>query len=304
MPVASVIMPCYNHAKFVVESARAVLNQSFSDLELILVDDGSRDGSVELIQDLAREDSRVNAIIQERNFGASHSRNVGLKVARGDYVGFCDADDVWKRDKLKLQIELLTTNPRYDVTYCESEIIDERGQPTGIVFSDLFPQDLITPDTVFERLCQTNFINTQTVLLRRHCIEEDGYFDESIKWVEDWWLWIRLARKHRFLYDSRVLAQYRTHGESTRLTQKRSYRVNRWKVGKRNLRTHKDLRLPVQSMIWYNMAVDLFRLRKPRCARRFLVRALYLGLRGGSFIQSPARIAARLFREALVKVSP
>jgi glycosyltransferase involved in cell wall biosynthesis len=299
MPLASVIMPCYNHSRFVVESATAILTQTFHDLELIIVDDGSTDGSLEVVHELTRLDPRVHVISHGQNFGPSRSRNSGLRAARGDYLGFCDADDVWKPDKLALQIDLLTRNPGYDVTYCESEIINERGEPKGRLFSDLFPHGPIARESVFERLCQTNFINMQTVLLRRHCIQEGGYFDESLRTMEDWWQWIRLAQRYQFLYDSRVLAQYRTHPESTRRTQKRSYPINRWKVGKRNLRMHTDLPLRLQSTIWYNMGVDLFRLQKRRAGRRFLWQALCLGVRGGSSVRSIGRIVARLFREAL-----
>lgn len=294
MSLVSVIMPCYNHAQFVSESVRAVLKQDYHDLELIVVDDKSTDGSAEVVRKIAQGDGRVRLIIHERNHGVSRSRNDGLRASRGTHLGFCDADDIWKPDKLKVQMQALQDISEYDVTYCDSEIIDRTGRPMGKLFSDLFPPPMAPSGDLFEQLCQTNFINMQTVLLKRRCVEESGYFDEGIKWVEDWWQWIRLSRQYRFLYDPRALAQYRVHSNSTGLTQRRGYRVNRWKVGKRILRSYSDLPSRVQAAVVYNMGNDLCRIRKPRTGRRFLRQAVILALHAGGSLKATARMAARL----------
>jgi hypothetical protein len=106
MPRASVIMPCYNHGSFVAESAAAVLGQTFADLELIIVDDASKDHSMEILRKLAQRDARVKTIAHEQNRGPSGSRNDGLRAATGEFVAFCDADDLWKPEKLARQIRL------------------------------------------------------------------------------------------------------------------------------------------------------------------------------------------------------
>jgi glycosyltransferase involved in cell wall biosynthesis len=282
MPVASIIVPCYNAGKFVRHSVESILRQSFADFELIIVDDASKDNSVEVVRDLAAGDKRIRLIVHDKNLGVSRSRNDGLRAACGDYIAFCDADDVWKPEKLKFQIELLSHNPSYNLTYCDSQIIDENGVPTGQLFSDQFPPPQSHSGGLFEELTVTNFINTQTVVVRRCSLGDTLFFDESIRCGEDWWLWIRLSRSHQFLYERRALAEYRVHPQNTAFTQKRNFRIDRWKVCKRNLRAHADMPVRLQALLWYYMGMELSFLGRRNLARKFLWQALCLGLNGGS----------------------
>jgi glycosyltransferase involved in cell wall biosynthesis len=294
IPKVSVIMPCYNHAHFVGESVAAILGQTFKDLELIVVDDKSKDDSVALVQALATKDARLKLIVHEQNQGASRSRNDGLRAASGEFVAFCDADDLWKPDKLERQINLLTKHPDYDVTYCDSEIINETGRLTGELFSDQFPLPPTPSENLFEVLCTRNFINMTTVLLRRQSVGERLFFDNSVEWVEDWWQWIRLSRHHRFLYEPEALARYRVHPQSTGFTQKPGISRNRWKVGKRNLQTHADMPLRLQAVIWHQMGMELCSLGKRQHGCQFLQQALFCGWRGGLARTRLAKIGARL----------
>src|SRR5258705_11958970 len=105
MPLVSVIMPCFNPARYVEESIRSILNQTERDLELIVVDDGSTDGSQRAIELARISDARVNPIYFDRNRGASEARNSALKLASGKFIAFCDADDIWLPIKLATQLE-------------------------------------------------------------------------------------------------------------------------------------------------------------------------------------------------------
>jgi glycosyltransferase involved in cell wall biosynthesis len=250
MPAVSVVMPCYNAGKFVRQSVESILRQTLDDFELLVVDDASRDNSVEVLKDLADRDARIKLLAHGKNLGVSRSRNDGLREAQGDYIAFCDADDVWKPEKLKMQIGFLLNNPAYNIAYCDAQIIDETGTPTGRLFSDQYPPPKKPSGDLFEALCVKNFINMQTVCMRRMAAGQDLFFDEGIKWVEDWWYWIRLSRRHRFLYEGRALAEYRIHPQSTGLTQQRGIRINRWKVCKRNLRAHTDMPIRLQALLW------------------------------------------------------
>jgi glycosyltransferase involved in cell wall biosynthesis len=174
MPTASVIMPCFNHARFLIDSVSSILCQSHADLELIIVDDCSSDNSWELIRNLANSNERIIAIRHEQNKGASTSRNDALRLATGDFIGFCDADDVWEPEKLNTQVKLLQSNPQYDVTYCDTLIIDENGGSTGKRFSDLFPHARAQSDRFFHELIRRNFINMQSVLMRAQCVGRTG----------------------------------------------------------------------------------------------------------------------------------
>ncbi len=263
-------MPCFNHAQFVVESAKGILGQTQADLELIIVDDCSSDNSWEAIEGMAAKDSRVKVIRHVQNQGASKSRNDGLRAAGGEFIGFCDADDVWEPQKLRRQVNLLEENPDHDVAYCDTIIIDENGSPTGQRFSELFPVPKTRSGWLFRELVVRNFINMQSVLMRKECVESVGYFDEGIKWVEDWWYWVRLSHHHHFLYSKEPLAKYRVHGRSTNRVQKRSCCVNRFKVYRRILQQYTDLPPSSKSVVVYNMAAELCDLGKRRAGRRLL----------------------------------
>jgi glycosyltransferase involved in cell wall biosynthesis len=290
-------MPCYNHGRFVGESVTAILAQTFADFELIVVDDASRDDSVPLLRELARKDARVKVIVHDQNRGASRSRNDGLRAAGGEFVAFCDADDVWKPDKLGRQIRLLEEHPDSDITYCDSQIIDETGRLTGEVYSDQHPPPPAPSGDLFTALCARTFINMQTVLARRRPLGERLWFDEHIKWVEDWWQWILLARHHRFLYEPASLALYRVHPQSTARTQQAGLSRNRCKVCRRNLRTHRDMPMGTQGIIWYQIGYDLCLMGKRRRGCRFILQGLRYGYGGGLPPLRLARMSARLVLE-------
>ena len=257
---------------------QGILRQSYADLELIIVDDYSTDNSWEIMSDLARQDHRIKVIRHERNLGASKSRNDGLRAAQGEFLGFCDSDDIWETEKLKVQMDILQKSPKCGVTYCDALFIDETGRPTGKRFSEEFPVPGTGSGHLFNQLVPRNFINMQTVLMRRACVEQSGYFDEGIKWVEDWWYWVKISRNHRFFYVAKPLASYRVHRKSTGVTQKRGYAVNRCKVYWRLLREEAGLPRHYRAKIFYNMAGDLCSLGKWRAGRRLFWAAAALAI--------------------------
>jgi glycosyltransferase involved in cell wall biosynthesis len=277
MPIASVIMPCFNHARFLRDSANGILGQSEPDLELIIVDDCSSDDSWEIIQAIAKLDHRVKAIRHPRNEGASRSRNDGLRVAMGKFIGFCDADDIWERNKLRVQIELLQANTDYHVAYCDTVIVDENGLATGQRFSQRYAPPTNPCGRLFPELIRRNFINMQSVLLRKECVARVGSFDEGIKWVEDWWYWVKMSRHYQFLYSPEILAKYRVHRKSTNVMQKRGYCLNRYKVFKRVLRDFADLPGPAKAEIFYQMGCELYALGKGRAARHLFWDSIWAG---------------------------
>jgi glycosyltransferase involved in cell wall biosynthesis len=290
-------MPCYNHGRFVRESAAAVLGQTFADLELIIVDDASSDDSVKVLRGLARDDARVKIIVHPQNRGPSASRNDGLRAATGEFVAFCDADDLWKPEKLARQIRLLEEHPDCDMTYSDSEIVDEEGRLTGRLFSDDFPPPPIPSGNLFESLCARNFINTQTVLARRLALGERLLFDEKIRVVEDWLQWIRISRHHRFLYDPGALALYRVHSMSTGPLQRRRYSRSRCRVAIRTLHAYSDIPLKVQGQFFYLIGRELCYLGRGRQGRRFILKGLSSGWAGRLPVRGLARMSARLILE-------
>jgi glycosyltransferase involved in cell wall biosynthesis len=290
-------MPCYNHARFVDETMRSILKQTLDDLELIVIDDASKDDSLKILQGIARNEARIKIIAQPQNRGPSRARNVGLSAAVGEFVAFCDADDLWNPDKLERQIRLLEQQPDRDITYCNSKIIDETGRLTGELFTDEFPHPPTESGQLFEALCLTNFINTQTVLARRLALRDRLMFDESLRYAEDWWLWIRLARHHLFIYDPTPLAFYRVHSQSTARTKQSGFHKSRCRIGSLNLRAHTDMPTRIKAEIWYRIGRDLCLLGKRRSGRRFIMKGISFGWTARLPLPRLARMSACLALE-------
>ena len=304
MPKVSVIMPCFNHSEFLPASINGVLGQTYADLELIIIDDCSSDSSWKLAQRLVRTDARVRAVRNASHRGVSHSRNIGLQLATGEFVGFCDADDIWESDKLAFQLNLLLTHPSHQLTYCDAVIIDENSAMTGKRFSDLFPSPGTCNGELFHELVGRNFINTQTVLMRNECLQRVSQFDEDLKVVEDWWYWIQLSRHCRFLYSEQPLARYRMHSRSTSLLHQRTYCVSRFKVVRRILKQWSDLSLSTKADLVFRMGVDLCELRKYHAGRRLLWEAIGLSIQDVRALGSCCRALRRLILYAISPSTP
>jgi glycosyltransferase involved in cell wall biosynthesis len=270
MPNVSVIMPCFNHGEFLTDSVNSILRQTHSALELIVVDDCSTDNSGDIIRSLAEGDKRIRVLRHEHNQGLSRSRNDALRIATGEFIAFCDSDDLWQSEKLSDQLELLRQHPEYDLVYGDTWIIDGRGSLTGQRFSDLFPPPKVASGSLFQELIARNFINIQSVLMRTECMQSGPAFDERIELVQDWWYWIKLSRRHGFLYADRPMASYRVHSSSTNLLQKRDYCVNQFRVFRCILRDYPDLSAASKADILFKMGVDLCDLGKYRTGRSLL----------------------------------
>jgi len=291
-------MPCFNHGEFLQESILSVLGQEHGDLELIVVDDCSTDSSPEIAAECARADRRVRVITQTKNQGLSRARNAAMKIARGDLIAFCDSDDVWEPSKLKIQLALANCYAECDLVYSDALIIDGNGKSDGRRFSQEFPLPKLPSGLLFYELILRNFINIQTVLVRKVCLEEAGGFDERIELVQDWLMWVRLSRQHAFTYCEEPLARYRVHARSTNIVQKRQYAQNRFKVFRRILAGYDDLSEAARSEILYKMSADLLSLGRIKLGRRVLFEA---SCRAGCTTLAARHFCAgllRLFRAA------
>ncbi|WP_254568610.1 glycosyltransferase [Oscillatoria sp. HE19RPO] len=206
MPTISVIIPAYNAEKTIQETIESVLNQTFQDFELIIINDGSTDKTLEIISNLS--DSRIK-VFSFPNSGAQKSRNRGISLATGEYLSFIDADDLWTPDKLEMQLKALKNNPEAGVAYSWTDYIDESGQrlPGGQYFK-------IT-NHVYERLLLGDFIGSgSNPLIRKEAFLAVGTFDESLVGGQDWEMWIRLASKYQFTVVKRPQILYRQSAHS------------------------------------------------------------------------------------------
>ncbi|MEN8148964.1 MAG: glycosyltransferase family A protein [Planctomycetota bacterium] len=199
MPRVSVVIPSYNRLHLLPEALGSVRIQDSDDLEILVVDDGSTDGTADA--DLG-PDVRV---IGQENGGPSAARNLGVREARADLVAFLDSDDRWKPGKLEAQLPLLEADPAAVVAYAREEAIDETGAVVHIR-----PESTPTGDVLAD-LVEDNFLPTSTVVVRREAFLAAGGFDEQMTHSEDWDLWLRLAEAGRFVAAAEVLSTYRFH---------------------------------------------------------------------------------------------
>ena len=207
MPMVSVVIPTYNRADLLEEVLRSVLQQTYQDFEVIIVDDGSTDDTRERVAAF-QSDPRVRYIYQE-NRGLAGARNTGIRASQGDYIAFLDDDDIWLRDKLEKQMSLMTANDQADVVYCDFRFVDLVGNLLTKQY-----QRPASRGTLYEDLMYSNVIagSGSAVLIRAKCFAEVGLFDEDLPACEDQDLWRRMAlAQHNFVYLDEVLLYIRWH---------------------------------------------------------------------------------------------
>ncbi|MBW4685413.1 MAG: glycosyltransferase [Komarekiella atlantica HA4396-MV6] len=206
MPKISVIIPAYNSEKTIKTTIESVLNQTFVDFELIIINDGSQDSTLDIISQF--KDSRIK-VFSFSNSGGNVSRNRGLNYAVGEFISFLDADDIWTADKLELQLKALQENSQAVVAYSWTDYINENGE---FVVSGTH---ININGNIYENLLLTNFLeNGSNPLIRREALIELGGFDQSLSAAQDWDMWLRLAYKLDFVCIPSVQILYRISANS------------------------------------------------------------------------------------------
>ena len=200
------IIPAYNAQKWISETIKSVQQQTFSDWEIIVIDDGSSDGTLETLRGIV--DERLKVFPYEHG-GVSVARNRGLAHSSGEFIAFLDADDLWTPDMLELHLAALQKHPEADVAYCWTSCIDEKGK-----FLSAHPQ-VFYEGNVFPQLLVEIFLNCGSLLIRQQAIESAGEFDSRLTYYEDWDYWLRLARHSRFVLVPKYQLLYRRWPGST-----------------------------------------------------------------------------------------
>lgn len=194
MPKVSVIIPTYNRAIQVVKAIRSVLDQTYSDLEVIVVDDCSSDNTEEVVKGL--NDKRIIYLRHDINKGGAAARNTGIKAAKGKYIAFQDDDDEWLPEKLEKQIGVFeTASYKVGVVYTGFWRVENNERI-------YVPYHWVTQNEgdIYRELLKGNYIGTPAVAVRRECFDKTGMFDESLPRFQDWELWIRISKYFHFKY--------------------------------------------------------------------------------------------------------
>jgi glycosyltransferase involved in cell wall biosynthesis len=206
MPKVSVVIPAYNAMPYLPEAIETVLAQTFTDFEVVVVDDGSTDNTAAWLTQLS--DSRVQ-VISQKNQGQATARNTGITHATGDYIAFLDADDLWKSTLLEQLVNCLESHPQAGLAYCWTALTNQQGHPTGrLAISH-------AEGNVWKQLIESDFLSCGSVLIRRACFEVVGLFSPDIALSEDWDMWIRIAAKFPFALVKQPLFLYRQHPASS-----------------------------------------------------------------------------------------
>jgi glycosyltransferase involved in cell wall biosynthesis len=208
-PLISVIIPAYNAEKTIARTIKSVLAQTYSNFELLIIDDGSQDATVEIAKNIS--DTRLK-LFSYPHQGHSAGRNRGLTHAVGEFVSFIDADDMWTPDKLEAQLQALQSHPEAAVAYSWTNFIDQddRFLRAGSYIK--------AKGNVYSRLLGTNFIeNGSNPLIRRDALTAVGKFDETLITSPDWDMWLRLAARYGFVCVEapQILYRVSTHSVSS-----------------------------------------------------------------------------------------
>jgi len=199
-PLVSVVIPTYNRANLLPRALDSVLNQTYENLEVIVVDDGSKDDTEEVMKEY--DDPRVKYIRFEENKGANVARNTGIKSAESNFIALQDSDDKWLPKKLEKQMDLYLEDPDTPkLVYCKVRGTFANGSTVTV------PENWVNPKEGYlhDQLLRSNFVSTVGMLTEKKCLEKVGYFDEELPRKQDWDLALRLSKHFEFKFIDEVL---------------------------------------------------------------------------------------------------
>ncbi len=204
-PKVSVIIPTYNRAYSIRRAIQSILDQTYKNFEIIIVDDGSTDDTEKIVKRF--NDERIRYFRHDQNKGGGAARNTGIKAASGEYIAFQDSDDEWLPEKLEKQMKIFEdTRIEFSIVYTGSWRI-ENNKKVYIPYSWVTRKE----GDIHKELLKGNFVTTQSIVLKKQCFEKSGMFDENFPRYQDWDLVIRLSKYYKFKFiDEPLLILYYT----------------------------------------------------------------------------------------------
>lgn len=205
----SVVIPTYNREKTIQNTLESVLNQTCQPLEIIVVDDGSTDHTVEIVKGIKRRNKIVRLIRMKKNLGAQLARNVGIKVAKGDWIAFMDSDDEWTSDKIEMCQSVYEEHPNFDVFFSDFYIREKNR---------LKRERCKSPDkrgNHAENILFGARVLFPTIVVKKQALEEIGYLDEKVVAYQEWDTNIRLSQKYKYYHIKKPLFIYNLHDGET-----------------------------------------------------------------------------------------
>lgn len=211
----SVVIPLYNKELSIANTIQSVLNQTFQDFEIVVVNDGSTDRSAEIVEQI--NDPRIR-LIHQKNQGVSAARNTGIKEAKHEWIAFLDGDDLWEKEHLEEVIKMIQVFPNEKVYVTSYEYSD--GRP---MFKHERDTNIFKIENYFKEALKESLIWTSIVVVNKSCIDKVGGFNVILSRGEDLDLWARLAREYDIVKSSKVTAVYRIESENRAMSSTTSY---------------------------------------------------------------------------------
>lgn len=223
----SIIVPNYNHARYLPARLESVLGQTYTNTEVLLLDDCSQDNSCEILQEYAARDTRIRMVFNEQNSGSTFKQwNKGMGLASGDYLWLAESDDVADPTFLAKLVAKLEANPMAGLAYCQSWRIDEHSQPHGTwgpllaeLDANLWQHDFVLPGAELVRrfMAHSNIIpNASAVLMRRSALAAVGPANETMRVAGDWVFWVRYLMSTDVAFVAEPLNYFRFHQQNVR----------------------------------------------------------------------------------------
>lgn len=210
-PLVSVVIPVYNGEKYIEECFHSVYQQSYRPMEVIVIDDGSTDNSLNLIKQIPGE----KKVISQQNTDVSQARNTGIQTASGEFIAFIDQDDIWEKEKLEKQVRVFGENLSTDLVFTDSLKFNDKGEKRQPRDKHKIASQL-NDRNLFSTLMRKNVLMPSAVMVKKESIEKAGLFDPSFKTCGDYEMWLRMsALGMKFLYLPEPLVLYRQHAENT-----------------------------------------------------------------------------------------
>lgn len=218
----SVIIPMYNSEKYIDECVKSVINQTYTNLEIIIIDDCSTDSSLSVVEKIA--DDRIKLIKLEKNVGVSAARNTGIDAATGDYLCFIDSDDLWVKEKIEKEVEFIKKN-NYDFIYSDYAFFNENAEELKKYRRVVVPRKI-----QYEQAIRNTTIFISTVMLNLHSLKKEDIYMPNLTIGQDTATWWNLLKGGCTAYGiNEVLAYYRVHGKSLSSNKIRAIK-GAWKI--------------------------------------------------------------------------
>ena len=276
-PLVSAIVPACNAARYIGHTLRSLVTQTYPNLEIIVVDDGSCDATVPLVQEMARRHPQIR-VIQQRNSGVAAARNSGIEISRGIFIAPVDADDIWFPEAAERLADcLLQSDQGVGVAYGWSVTIDEVGLLDGG-----FRCSMIEGDVFYTLLCHNFLGNASSTMIRRTCLERYGGYDgqfraQGAEGCEDWELYLRLAEHCQFCVVPEFLIGYRRprgsmSSDVSSIARSHAYLLQ--KIGQRHPEIPKVMYRLSSSSLYLYLAQECHRQRLPHQSYRWMRQAL------------------------------